>query len=61
MKELKLHGNCIVIGKDSLNYIENLDIKRAFIVTGGYSMFKNGAIDKLSAILKRKRCSNIFI
>lgn len=54
MKELKLHGNCIVIGKDSLNYIENLDIKRAFIVTGGYSMFKNGAIDKLSAILKRK-------
>ncbi|SKA96243.1 hypothetical protein SAMN05443428_12044 [Caloramator quimbayensis] len=54
MKELKLHGECIVIGKDSLNYIENVDIKKAFIVTGGSSMFKNGAIDKLSNILKTK-------
>lgn len=54
MKELKFHGECIIIGKDSLSYIKNVDIKKAFIVTGGSSMFKNGAIDKLSTILKTK-------
>lgn len=51
MKEIKLHGNSIIIGKDSLEYIKELQIKRAFIVTGGNSMFKNGAIDRLTNIL----------
>ncbi|QCX33778.1 iron-containing alcohol dehydrogenase [Caloramator sp. E03] len=60
MKELKLHGNSIIIGKDSLNYIENIDIKKAFIVTGGNSMFKIGAIDRLSNILKTKK-AEIYI
>ncbi|MCX7885176.1 MAG: iron-containing alcohol dehydrogenase [Caloramator sp.] len=54
MKELKLHGECIITGKNSLTYIENIDIKKAFIVTGGNSMFKNGALDKLSSILNLK-------
>lgn len=60
MRELKLHGNCIIIGKDSLNYIENVNIKKAFVVTGGSSMFKNGAIDRLSNILKAKN-AEIYI
>ncbi|MCX7902871.1 MAG: iron-containing alcohol dehydrogenase [Caloramator sp.] len=52
MKEIKLHGNSIIIGKNSLDYIKELQIKRAFIITGGSAMFKNGAIDRITNILK---------
>lgn len=52
MKEIKLHGNSIIIGKNSLDYIKELQIKRAFIITGGSAMFKNGAIDRIADILR---------
>ncbi|KRQ86773.1 Aldehyde-alcohol dehydrogenase [Caloramator mitchellensis] len=52
MKELKLHGNSIIIGKDALDKIKELKIKRAFIVTGGSAMFRNGAIDRLTNLLE---------
>ncbi|CDF57169.1 iron-containing alcohol dehydrogenase [Thermobrachium celere] len=54
MKELKFHGKSIIIGENSIEYIKNIDFKRVFIVTGGRSMFENGAIDKLMSILKEK-------
>jgi len=53
MKELKLHGESIVIGRDSLNYLEKYEGKRVFIVTGGGSMFKNGTVDRIQSILEK--------
>ncbi|MBZ4664180.1 MAG: iron-containing alcohol dehydrogenase [Caloramator sp.] len=54
MKELKFHGKSIIIGENSIEYIKNIEMKRVIIVTGGRSMFDNGAIDKLIGILKEK-------
>ncbi|SHF20839.1 iron-containing alcohol dehydrogenase [Caloramator proteoclasticus] len=54
MKELKFHGTSIIIGENSIEYIKNIEMKKVLIVTGGRSMFDNGAIDKLIGILKEK-------
>lgn len=51
MKELKFHGEKIVIGPGSLAYLKDLGLKRAFIVTGGSSMIKNGALDRAKAAI----------
>lgn len=42
----------IYFGKNSLTELKNLKGKRAFIVTGGSSMRKNGFLDKTEAYLK---------
>lgn len=52
MKTLKLNGDKIVTGKGSLSYIKELKGKRIFIATGGNSMFANGTIDRIKAILE---------
>jgi len=57
MKELKLHGEVLVIGKDALDYLKQLDSARVFITTGGGSMFKNGAIDRIKSILEANDCT----
>lgn len=54
MKELKFHGNSIIIGENAIDYIKNIDMKRVFIVTGGRSMFENGGIDRLEELLNEK-------
>lgn len=61
MKELRFHGEMIVTGRGSIEYLKKLTYKRAFIVTGGSSMFKNGTIDKVKSILEENRCEvNIY-
>jgi len=52
MKELRFHGNCIVTGRGSLDYLENIKDKRVFIVTGESSVFANGVYQRAERILK---------
>lgn len=54
MKELIFHGRAIITGRDSLEYVKNIDFKRAFVVTGGHSMFNNGTIDKIKDIIQKE-------
>lgn len=56
MKNMKFGGDAIVTGSGSIKYLENFKNMKAFIVTGGSSMFKNGAIDRIKAILVENRC-----
>lgn len=56
MKELRLHGELIVTGAGSLNYLEGIQCGKAFIVTGQGSTFKNGTIDAIKEILDKKGC-----
>lgn len=52
MKSLKFHGEQVVSGPNSLEHLKTLELKKAFIVTGGSSMIKNGTIDKIIEIIK---------
>jgi alcohol dehydrogenase class IV len=54
MKELRLHGEVVVIGRNSIEYLEKMEFNRVFIVTGGQSMFKNGTIDMIKNIVLSK-------
>ncbi|MFZ5352974.1 MAG: iron-containing alcohol dehydrogenase [Bacillota bacterium] len=54
MKELKLHGEAIVLGTRSMDYIERLDVKRVMIVTGQSSASKSGVIAKIERIFESK-------
>ena len=47
MKNLKLHGDKLIIEQGSLKYLKSIKENRIFIVTGGQSSFKNGSIDKI--------------
>ena len=53
---MKFGGDAIVTGSGSIKYLENFKNMKAFIVTGGSSMFKNGAIDRIKAILVENCC-----
>ena len=52
MKQLIFGGESLIIGKGSIEYLKNIKKSRVFIVTGGNSMFKNGAIDKILNIFR---------
>lgn len=54
MKKLKFHGEGIITGEGSIEAVSDMNYERVFIVTGGNSMFKNGTIDKLKAIVELK-------
>lgn len=54
MKELRFHGKSIIIGRGSISAVKDLGAKRVFIVTGGNSMFNNGAIGKIEFLLKEQ-------
>lgn len=60
MKELKFHGEKIVIGAGSIAYLKDFGLKRAFIVTGGGSVIKNGALDRAKAALAASGCE-VFV
>ncbi|MBP1744580.1 MAG: putative butanol dehydrogenase, nadph-dependent [Firmicutes bacterium] len=60
MKNLKFGGDAIITGSGSLKYLENYKNMRVFIVTGGSSMFKNGTIDRIKAILV-ENCCDMYI
>jgi len=56
MKELRLHGEAIVTGMGSIQYINKLDLSRVFVVTGQGSVFKNGTIQRITTLLEGKGC-----
>ena len=55
MKEIRLHGEVVVIGANSIDYLRKMEFKRVFVVTGGKSMFKNGSIDTIVSIVRDKK------
>lgn len=57
MKEVRFHGELIVTGVNSIEYLKKEECSRVFIVTGGRSAFENGAIDSISKILNEKGCT----
>ena len=57
MKEIKLHGESVVIGRDALNYLNKYEGKKVFVVTGGGSMIRNGIVDKIRLILEKSNNS----
>lgn len=52
MKELRFHGNLIVTGRGSLDYLQNVRQKRVVVVTGGKSVLANGIYDRVKNILE---------
>lgn len=52
MRPMKLAGSQLMFGEGCLAYLKTLPYKRAFIVTGGSSMKKNGMLDKVEAYLQ---------
>ncbi len=50
MKELRFHGQGIITGHNSLDYLANIEGKRIFVTTGGESMFKNGTIARIKKL-----------
>lgn len=59
MKELRFHGEAIVTGRGSVSFLETLGLKRAFIVTGGSSVVKNGMLAKVEDLLAAKDCETL--
>ncbi|MZP30686.1 iron-containing alcohol dehydrogenase [Heliobacterium undosum] len=57
--KIVLGGQAIITGRGSIGYIATLPAKRAFIVTGGRSMFANGTIAKIEAMLHEKGCDTL--
>lgn len=53
MKNLRLTGERVVTGANSLDTLGTLCFTRAMIVTGGRSMFRNGTIDRAQELLSR--------
>lgn len=53
MKRLLFGGESFVTGKDSLEYLKNITVKKAFIVAGSNSMMKNGVIGRIEALLQK--------
>jgi len=51
VKELRFHGHSIVKGRGSLARLQSIQAKRAFVVTGGNSMFANGTMDAVQSFL----------
>lgn len=60
MKELNLGGQSLVSGRGSLEHLRTLTARRAFIVTGGSSMIKNGVIAKIESILQANGCATML-
>lgn len=52
MRPMKLAGSQLLFGEGCLAHLKDINTKRAFIVTGGQSMFKNGIYDKVESYLK---------
>lgn len=53
MKILKLQGGSIINGEGSLEYLRQVEYKKAMIITGSKSMFASGVIGKIEAYMKK--------
>lgn len=51
MKTLRFNGDVVVTGINSMEYLKEIRYNKAFIITGGQSMFKSGVIDKVKEYL----------
>jgi alcohol dehydrogenase class IV len=51
MKALRFNGDVVVAGINSMEYLKEIKYGKAFIITGGQSMFKSGVIDKVKEYL----------
>lgn len=54
MNKLVFTKTALVTGTDALNYLEEIEYKKAVIVTGGQSMIRTGVIDKIKGIMQKK-------
>ncbi|MBC9786070.1 iron-containing alcohol dehydrogenase [Heliobacterium chlorum] len=57
VEKIVLGGQAIVAGRGAIEHVKTLDAKRAMIVTGGQSMFANGAIGRIEEIFQQKGCA----
>ncbi|MTV49970.1 iron-containing alcohol dehydrogenase [Heliobacillus mobilis] len=57
VEKIVLGGQAIVAGRGSIEHVKTLEAKRAMIVTGGQSMFANGAIGRIEEIFQQKGCA----
>lgn len=56
MKELRFHGQAIITGRGAVERLKDLGIRRAFLVTGGSSVVKNGMLARIEGILAAAGC-----
>lgn len=56
MKEIRLHGELIVTGAGSMEYLKGIKGASVFIVTGEGSTFRNGTIDAIKGMLDNNGC-----
>ena len=54
MKVITLHGTHVVTGPGSLEYLKQVECKKAMVITGGKSMFESGVIDKVKSFLQKE-------
>ncbi len=59
-KKITLSGEGIVTGNDALSYLKNVEYSRAFIVTGGSSMEKNGFLAQVRDNLDQAGCQSLI-
>lgn len=60
MKNLRLTGRRLVTGADALDALGELSFTRALLITGGGSMFRNGAIDRAKALLAPRGTVEVY-
>lgn len=56
MKKIVLGGDALITGKDAMTYLSSVTYKKAFLVTGGSSMIRNGVIDRCKELLSMADC-----
>lgn len=59
MRKLILGGNFLITESGSINYLNNIQGKNVFILTGSKSMLENGVIAKIEGILQKNDCNTM--
>ena len=57
MKKLYLTRDILVTGENALEYLREIDTKKAVIITGGSSMKRTGVLDRVTGILEEAGAS----
>ncbi len=52
MKKINLTRDILVTGENALEYLKEIDTKKAVIITGGSSMKRTGVLDRVTELLK---------